>query len=331
MPDPRLEDRFTAPAGWRWHYLKRNGYRLRFGSVFPKDSIPDGIVVCLPGLSEFGEKYFEVARDCLAKNLAFWVLDWRGQGLSDRYLKNPHKRHSKGFSHDVEDLHDFILGYVKHSSVHPDKGRIPMVMLAHSMGANIGLHYLHAYPDMFECAAFTAPMFGVHALRVLPDSLALPMTGILNALGGTAYVPGGSDWSGAFRITKSKDLFSSDIKRAAVHNAWCEADPRLQVGSPTLGWLYHACKSCRNLRKIRFVKSIQTPSLIALAGEDTLVDNDIACFVAREMPHAELLQFHDAKHEILMEHDIIRRPFMDAFFKLIEETIISRPETLKPF
>ena len=64
---PDLEERFLEPEGWRWHSFTRptqsGGRKIRFGSVFPKDSVPDAVVVCLPGLSEFSEKYYEMSRE----------------------------------------------------------------------------------------------------------------------------------------------------------------------------------------------------------------------------------------------------------------------------
>ena len=111
-----LEERFHKPVGWRWHRFERNGRNIRFGSVFPKDSIPDAVVVCLQGVREFSEKYFEVAQWCLDHNLAFWTCDWVGQGKSTRLLQDSQKRHSHGFDNDIDDLHYFILQYIKHSS-----------------------------------------------------------------------------------------------------------------------------------------------------------------------------------------------------------------------
>ena len=43
-----------------------------------------GTVCIFPGRTEFIEKYFEVVRDLRARGFAVAVLDWRGQGLSDR-------------------------------------------------------------------------------------------------------------------------------------------------------------------------------------------------------------------------------------------------------
>ncbi len=324
---PNLEERFLEPKGWRWHSFKCDGRTLRFGSVFPEDSIPDAVVVCLPGLSEFCEKYFEVAREMLAHNYAFWVFDWMGQGKSDRYLPNPHKRHSNGFQQDVDDLHDFILGYIKHSSVHTDKGRIPLAMLAHSMGSNIGAHYLHQHPDIFECAAFTAPMFGIKAFKKVPLFLQLLITGAAKKLARESYVRGSGDWSEEIRVVSGDNQFSSDEKRGAVHNSWCTADPELQVGNITYGWLYHAIKSCAQLP----LKSIQTHCLLASASKEDIVDNKAIVKAAKLLPNAKHICLSESRHEILMERDDIRDEFFTAFHQLIKETIIDRPETLKPF
>lgn len=329
--EPVLEDRFSEPVGWRWHHFQSNGRKLRFGTASPKDSVPDGVVVCLPGLSEFSEKYFEVAQDCLDRNLTFWVFDWAGQGLADRYLSNPHKRHSEGFDKDVEDLHELILGYIKHSAVHTDKGRIPLIMLGHSMGANIGLRYLSQHPDVFECAAFSAPLLGVAALKPLPLCLQSVITAIMAVFAGKSYVPGGHDWREDVRIVDDADnVFSSDPARAAIHNAWSKANPALQIGSPTFGWLRHAVKSCAAL-SAKTLSSIHTHCLFALAGADRIVDNARAEKVIAQMPHATCFTLEGAQHEILMESDTHRDAFLAALDTLIKETIIDRDGVLKPF
>ena len=326
---PDLEERFLQPKGWRAHHFQSHGMRIKFGSVFPEDSVPDAVVVCLPGLSEFTEKYYEVARTCLDMNLAFWVLDWPGQGRSDRYIKGTQKRHGQDFEIEVERLHDFIQSYIKHSSVHPDVGRIPMAMLGHSMGANIGLRYLEKYPNTFECAAFSAPMFGIKALNGIP--FARTMLSALNLVMPKSYITGGGDWHERMRKGNAGDVFSNDPVRAAVHDAWCTADPSLSVGSPTFGWLYHAAKSCRLVRRKSLLSRIQTHCLITIAGQENIVDNYDIAHVAANIENANLLEFHDSAHEILMEQDSVRDKFFKEFHRLIEKTIIAKPETLKPF
>jgi len=326
-----LESRFCEPEGWRWHHFSHKGRALRFGSVFPKDQIPDAIVVCLPGLGEFCEKYFETARTCLSKNMAFWVLDWVGQGASTRLLKNPQKRHSEGFQADIDDLHYFIMEYIKHASVHPDKGRIPLVMLAQSMGGNIGLRYIQQHPDMFACAAFCAPMFGLKPLSSLPVFLARIVTGVMNGLAGKCYVYGEADWRSEMRPDEGPRLLSSDPVRNKIHAAWFAAKPALQMGFVTYGWVYQAFLSCLRLDNSKKLKAIKIPCLIAQAGLEHLVDNKKMTEISQKIEHVDFLVLPESRHEILMERDAIRDVFFAHFEALIRKSILERPHTLKPF
>ncbi|MEZ5814954.1 MAG: alpha/beta hydrolase [Alphaproteobacteria bacterium] len=328
---PDFEDRFLEPEGWRWHSFTRKGRVIRFGTVSPKGRVPDAIVVCLPGLGEFGEKYFETAQTCLGMNLAFWIIDWMGQGGSGRYLKNPQKRHGSNFQNDIDDLHYFYTEYIKHSSVHPDVGRIPAAMLAHSMGANIGLRYLAQHPGIFECAAFTAPMLGLKALEKTPMPFALVLSEFLHVFTGENYVKGGRDWNPSMRLFDGDEALSSDSARVKLHTQWFEARSALQVGSVTYGWVHHALMSCAYLGRRSVLHTIETPCLFALAGREALVDNRKARRGAKMLKNCKVLEFPDAGHEILMEKDDIRGRFFEAFYALVKENIIDRPETLKPF
>lgn len=328
---PELAERFLTPKGWRWHMFKNpRGYKIRFGSVAPESGVPDAVVIVLQGLSEYTEKYFELANDLLSRNLSFWMIDWQGQGRSDRHLEDRQKRHSSGFEDDVNDLHYFIMEYVKHSAVHPDVGRIPLVMMGHSMGANIGLRYLHEYPDMFACAAFTAPMFGIQALGKMPKWMSLTLTGAMQEAFDRSYVEfGGKEWHPAMRDAPKKDIFSNDEDRKKLHNIWMEHDPDLQVGNITYGWLHEANLSCRKLRKKGYLDDLKTPCLFALAGQEKLVDNKESRKAIKKMPYAKLLELPDAKHEILMEKDDIRNTFLNNFMELL--TVNNIKEKLKPF
>ena len=326
---PDLDPRFQPIEGWRWHNFERiKGRKIRFGSVFPKDSIPDAVVICLQGVCEFSEKYYEMARWCLDNNMAFWMCDWAGQGRSVRFLANPQKRHSQGFDADIDDLHYFIMEYIKHSSVHPDKGRIPMAMLAHSMGSNIGLRYIAKYPDIFECAGFVAPMIGMKVFRKFPQLPMLIVTKILSVIMGETYVSsGGGDWEkGA-----SKTRLTSDPVRATIHDTWFEYDSNLRCGNVTYKWVHEAQLSCINLKKEILNNDIQTHCLFALAGVEDLVDNKLANKVIGYLPNAKIIEYPNSFHEILMEKDEIRDNFLGHFYNLVKERIIDRPETLKPF
>ncbi len=315
MSDSSLEPRFLEPEGWRWDYFTNaQGARIRFGAIDPANSA--GIVVALPGLSEFGEKYFEVARDMLARNLSFFVIDWRGQGKSDRYLPNPHKRHSAGFGRDVADLHQLLTGHIL-----PRAGNRPLFMLAHSMGGHIGLRHLSEHPGVFACAAFSAPMLGINGAHMIPASLRVPISSALAAVMGTRYVFGGSDWDPHFRDQQAGAVLTSDPVRRAVHNAWCLRDPQLQVGNVTFGWIHEAMISCAKLTAPGAAETIRTPCLIAIAGQDKLVDNTATRAFAKRLPSAQILELKEAFHEILMERDELRDRFLSVFDVLRAEAV----------
>lgn len=317
-PQSPLDPRFQQPAGWQWHnFTNAQGRQLRFGTATPDGGKPDAIVIVLQGLSEFSEKYFETARDLLGRNISVWIMDWQGQGLSQRQLKNPQKRHSFSFEDDIADLHQFINNHVRPAAAQAGVPDVPLVMLGHSMGSNIGLRYLSRHPGVFSCAALSAPMIGITGLNFAPNWARLPLTALFSAVASDAYVFGGGEWTAESRANPGQNIFSTDPVRDKVHNAWCLQDPRLQVGNVTFGWLHEANKSCTVLQKPTIMRNIKTPCVIALAGEEKLVNNDIARAALRHMPNAKVLELQQAKHEILMERDSNRDQFLKAFDDLL--------------
>jgi len=64
----------------------RDGVSLRFAR-WPPPPGRKGTVCLFPGRAEFIEKYFETVRDLRARGFAVAILDWRGQGGSQRALR----------------------------------------------------------------------------------------------------------------------------------------------------------------------------------------------------------------------------------------------------
>lgn len=308
-----IESRFLAPENWFANsFTTSDGYKIHYGGVLP-DEQPKVIVVGLQGLSEFTEKYFETASFFMRNQIGFFMMDWLGQGRSARYLPNRHKRHSRGFNHDVNDFHVFVSKHVKPAIQKKYNCEIPLAMLGHSMGGHLGLAYLASHPDNFANACFSAPMLGMQALNVYPAAIHAPLTFILNTVAGQSYVFDGSDWSAGMREGPGENIFSSDPIRDTIHNYWCMHDPELQVGAVTFGWLYEAVKSCRKLKDKGVLSKIRIPTVFAVAGKDALVENEAIRYSAKNIKDAHLLELPNARHEILMERDEIRDRFLSAF------------------
>jgi len=80
-----------APEGVVTGTLRaRDGVGLRYARWHPPPG-RKGTVCLFQGRTEFIEKYFETVRELRARGFAVAMLDWRGQGLSERALSDPRK------------------------------------------------------------------------------------------------------------------------------------------------------------------------------------------------------------------------------------------------
>ena len=107
-----------------------DGAELRFARWAPPAG-RKGTVCVFAGRGETIEKYFETVRDLRNRGFAVAVIDWRGQGLSDRALSDRYKGYVGTFSQFDTDLETFMRDVVL-----PDCPP-PIFALAHSMGATI--------------------------------------------------------------------------------------------------------------------------------------------------------------------------------------------------
>src|SRR6201992_2388518 len=88
-----------------------DGAELRFARWAPPAG-RKGTVCLFQGRAEFIEKYFETVRDLRARGFAVATLDWRGQGMSQRALRNPLRGYVRSFDQYQIDLETFIAEVV---------------------------------------------------------------------------------------------------------------------------------------------------------------------------------------------------------------------------
>lgn len=311
IPD-NLENRFLQPEGWTWRQIVTDPAtkirRLRIGEIQVPN--PKGKVYILPGRCEYAEKYFETVKDLMKRDLNVYIIDWFGQGGSARPLPDPEKDHVISFETHIEDMHSWI-----HET---DDGRpLPRFLLGHSMGGHIGLRYLARHKDVFNAAIFSAPMCGILAARTFPKRLRPVIAKLISTVFKATYLPGSGNWKMSLRPLPGTGIFSSDAKRDAVHDSWLKDNPHLRIGSPTGSWIYAAIESCLKLSVE--AQQIETPCSILMAGQEALVDNQETQAVAALISKAKIQTIDNARHEILMENDIIRHAFLKAFDSLIKD------------
>ncbi len=302
VPTPRD----PVPEGGRAAWLvAEDGTRFRVARWTPNRA-GRGTAVVMNGRTEYIEKHFETIRDLLQRDFAVATLDWRGQGLSDRPLPNPHKGHVEDFASYLSDLHQMLESFVKPYCPGP------YTALAHSMGGNVALRYLRERPGTFGRAILSAPMLGIGSGRAV-RSLMRALSAAGNALGlARRYPPGIGDFSARERSFEGNSL-TSDRDRFDRMIAQIDAEPRLALGGPTFGWIKAAQASMKAIRGRGFGPAVATPVLIATAGEDRVVSNEAHARLAARLANVTCISIEGARHELLTEADRYRERFLRAF------------------
>jgi lysophospholipase len=288
-----------------------DGVSLRFARWSPPPG-RKGTVCIFPGRTEFIEKYFEVVRDLRSRGFAVAILDWRGQGLSERAVSDSRKSHVRDFSEYETDLETFTREIVL-----PDCPP-PLFALGHSMGATVLIRVAAKGHRWYDRMVLSAPMIRLPQTRRL--RLGRPVTRIMRMLGtGSAYVPGGS---GAVLASQPfvGNLTTSDPVRHARTAAVIEAEPALGMGSPTVAWADAALRATAEFANPAYAARIRQPILIAAAGRDHLVSTPAIEEFAIHLRAGSHLMIAGAQHELLMEQDHYRGQFLAAFDAFVPGT-----------
>lgn len=148
-----------ADAAW---ITATDGVRLRV-VTWAGPASPRGTAVIFPGRTEFAEKYGRLAGELATLGLAAAVIDWRGQGLSDRDRQRPMLGHVGDFGEFQQDA-DAFLAHLEARAMPR-----PWILVAHSMGGGIGLRRLQERGG-FEAAVFSAPMWRLHIRTITREA-----------------------------------------------------------------------------------------------------------------------------------------------------------------
>lgn len=294
-----------APPGATFDDVRADdGTRLRIAYWRPAGA--NRTAILLNGRAEFIEKHFETVGDLLARGYRVWTMDWRGQGLSDRPLGDRMKGHVAAFDDYLMDLAALLDAIERWGDGTPD------LVLGHSMASAIVLRFLRRQPNAFGAAVLTGPMIGIH-IGKWPASLSRWLTAV--AAAGPferAYVIGenASDWER--KTFDARNRLTSDPDRFAHTNFWIRRNADLILGGPTWRWLRESFAALEEVQDPAFGRQITTPVLFCMAGRERVVVNAATRALAGRMPRAEIVEFTDAKHEILKENDEIRGTFWAA-------------------
>jgi lysophospholipase len=289
----------------------RDGVSLRYARWDPPPG-RKGTVCLFQGRAEFIEKYFETVRDLRARGFAVAMIDWRGQGLSDRALGNRLKGYVQRFSDYALDLDAFV-----NQIVLPDCPP-PYFALGHSMGATVLLRAAYEGHRWFDRMVLLAPMIALPGMRQATATRITVKT--LRLLGlGRAYVPGG-DATVMMQRPFLGNYLTSDPVRYARNVAVLEAEPALAVAWPTVAWADAAFRMMAEFAQPGYPLKIRSPILIVAAGQDRIVSTPAIDVFAGRLRASSHLIVPGARHELLMEQDRFRMQVLAAFDAFVPGT-----------
>lgn len=287
LPPPARVTGWLAPDGWR---------HRRFD--WPADGPERGRLLFQPGRSDVFEKYLDEIAEFQADGWSVTSFDWRGQGGSGRLGRDPRVGHADRFDAMVDDLAAFWGAWT-------GEGAGPHVLLGHSMGGHFALRALADGVIDPDAVILSAPMVQVRS----------PIGARAGRILARLMLRRGEPTRSAWRWRTDPDSVARRRRRLTLDNShgqderwWQVANPELELGPPSWGWVVEAFRAGAALARHPGLERVATPVLMLVADGDKLVDPRAARRVAERLPDCELVRFtpHEAAHEVLREGEPAR-------------------------
>lgn len=294
-PAPLYTELAEAPEYGRAFWVASGVRRIR-AAVWEGGA--RGTALIFTGRTEYIEKYGRVVSALTERGFSVAILDWRGQGLSDRPLKNRMKGHVASFAAYQRDVGAFLAA----PEVAALKGE--RVLICHSMGGCVGVRAL--LEERLEPAAtiLSAPMLGL-ALSPLARIFVEALIGLSQRF---EFETSFAAATGGARAYVDRHGFSGNVLTGdSDHYAWfrkhLEAEPDFALGAPTFGWLAEAFEETAALRD---APAPAVPILALLGGEEEVVSAEAVRAFAAKARSCRLVELPGGRHETLFETPAIR-------------------------
>lgn len=257
---------------------------------------PSATLLVVPGRIEAAHKYAELCLDACQSGYQVYLLDHRGQGLSERLCDDRQIGLVDDFDHYADDL---ALA-VNHIAAHH---QLPLLAIAHSMGCAVLYRYLQRHPvNPLLRAVCCAPMFGIPLgpLPALVHRLSHLMRWLNRQLSRHPwYVPGQQPY-------QARPFAGNDLTDCPQRYQWFrdlyQQYPAYQLGGVSWYWLSAALDACQH---IQHGQAPAIPLLLVQAGADTVVDNAAQQALANRHSFT-LVRIPHARHELLAGTDAQR-------------------------
>jgi lysophospholipase len=258
-----------------------------------------GPVVFMQGRAEFHEKYEELFVGLADRGFDVYAMDWRGQGASDRMLKNPHKGYVDDFATYLTDLEDWLAT--------TDIGtEAPFALMGHSMGGHLALRYAMEKPHRVTALVAMAPMMDIHMPPGMRP-LSIPIIALSRSMGWMEkYAPTQTDFNLSL-FSFMGNALTHDEKRFEIIKQLMRRSPEVQLGGVTVGWISAALRSMQAVRRaLLTTQEVPFPARVLLAEGDRVVRSEVAAQVMTHINGLEVEMVANARHEIPQELPAVR-------------------------
>lgn len=285
-----------------------DGKRVRYARFAAEGRPLRGTVIIFPGRNECIEKYFETISDLSARGFGVTMFDWRGQGGSDRLIRNTRRGFVESFDDYAADVEPFFEHVVL-----PDC-RAPFYVLAHSAGALVALLAAPKLYNRVRRMVLSTPLLTLTGLPI-SEVAAWRLVSTMHAVG-LGKLPFGR---GAAPF--ETNVLTSDPVRYARNQEIYRLHPELATGSPTATWLRAVFMAAEKVRRPEFLGRLQVPMLLVAAGADRVVSTQAIERFSRRLKGGRLVTIDGARHELLQEADRYREQFFAAFDAFIPGSV----------
>lgn len=303
-----------SPHGANAGYVTTSdGAQLRYARwVSPKPHLsdkPKGTILLLHGRSEFIEKYYESVSDLLEQGYDVLTFDWRGQGASQRLLKERLKGHVEHFNQYLIDL-ETILSDVALPDCKP-----PFSIVAHSTGSLVSLLAAPALSNRIHRMVLLSPLLELNNIPLKQKTLRR-LSGLLSFLGFSRNYILRQAVSPELKVYDGNKL-TTDQRRFELTKKFLFKFPLLGLGGPTIGWVFAACRAMDKVQEPGFASEISIPTLLVIAGNDQVVKPSVSEAFARSMRSGGSVMVTGSQHEIMHEKDVFRDQLFAAISSFV--------------
>jgi len=307
-------DSFNCPSGGdSFFYKTSDGVNLRI--AIWNETSSKGTILLQSGRTEFIEKYYEVIQEFVNRGFCVALMDWRGQGLSDRVAKDIRIGHVDNFSDYDSDFEEVIR------KIYQDSCPKPWIAVGHSMGGCLVASSAAKNTDLFDAIILCAPMLTLQMPNLIKKLI--HVLGFMTKIGLKEKVLARPEWhedEGWRENPFTENQVTSDPIRYERTMMLIREHQELAIGGLTVGWVYGALKRTREMISPGWIKKIEQPLLLLNATKDKLVnpnENKKICSQSNTVTIEDI----DGEHEILMETDLIREQAWNAIDEFLKKTL----------